>query len=263
MVTFTNSLVYLISLTVKVLFEKLVVLTDSIRINMLSKSFINIISRQNYAHNLDWCGAQIYQTPTDLFLYQQLIFRSRPNVIVETGVAKGGSILFACQMLDLLNRGFAESNWKVICCDINSLDDAKTVIAKHGYSERVIFFNGDSSGSGFLSQVQESLKSLNEPRVLVSLDSNHTEEHVYRELMSLAGLVSKGSYAIVWDSRIGDLSRITHFLRQRAWSKGRHAGTGAVKYMKSIGVKNGFVYDSTLENALKITGVKRGVLFKP
>lgn len=245
------------------IFEKLVALTDEIRINMLSKSFINIISRQNYAHNLDWCGVQIFQTPTDLFLYQQLIFKSRPNFIVETGVAKGGSVLFACQMLDFLNRGSAESNWRVICCDINSLNDAKIVIDKHGYSEKVIFFEGDSSGSGFLSQVLENLKNLNEPRVLVSLDSNHTEEHVYRELVSLAGLVSKGSYVIVWDSRIGDLSRITHFLRPRAWNKRRHAGTGVVKYMKSIGVETGFVYARTLENALKITGVKQGVLFKP
>lgn len=246
----------------KIFFEKVVALIDSVRINILSKSFINIISRQNYAHNLDWCGTQIYQTPTDLFLYQQLISRSRPNVIVETGVAKGGSVLFACQMLDFFHRGLSESNWKVICCDINSLDNAKTVIARHGYSEKVVFFNGDSTGDGFLSLVQESLKGIDEPRVLVSLDSNHTEEHVYRELMSLAGLVSKGSYAIVWDSRIGDLSRLTHFLRPRAWNKGRHAGTGVVKYMKSIGSTDGFVYARTFENDLKITGVKRGVLFK-
>ena len=96
----------------RTIIEKIVKISDSIRVKIISRSFINLISRQNYAHNLTWCGVQIFQTPTDLFLYQQLIFRAKPNVIIETGVAKGGSVLFACQMLDILHGREFRDDWR-------------------------------------------------------------------------------------------------------------------------------------------------------
>lgn len=233
---------------------------DSVRLNLISKSFINLISRQNYAHNLDWCGTQIFQTPTDLFLYHQLIFRARPNIIIESGVAKGGSILFACQILDIIHGKSARSKWKVVCCDINSLNEAKDSIGENGYTENVIFFKGDSSDLAFHSLVLDVIKKVPNPSVFLSLDSNHTEEHVYKELTSLAPFVTLKSYVVVWDSRIGDLSTLTHYLRPRLWNKKHNAGTGVKHFMSSLGVSLGFMIDSTFEKNLKITGVKGGIL---
>lgn len=233
---------------------------DDFRLNKLSKSFINLISRQNYAHNLEWCGVQIFQTPTDLFLYQQLIFRARPNVIIETGVAKGGSVLFACQILDNMYGKSDNIKWRIICCDINSLENAKKVVSENGFAANVIFHNGDSSDISFRNLVSGVLETEKNPAVLLSLDSDHTEEHVYNELSSLAPFVTLDSYAIVWDSRISDLSRISHYLRPRRWSKKHNAGTGVNKFMKFQARKLGFKTDLTFETNLKITGVKSGIL---
>jgi cephalosporin hydroxylase len=234
---------------------------DSIRLKRLSRKFINLASRQDYAHGLTWFGATIFQTPTDLFLYQQLIYKSKPTIIIETGIAKGGSILFACQMLDLLYSASGKKNWYVICCDINSTDEAQLLIKQHGFSENVKFFCGDSAGLSFSEVVAKTIQLQEKPKVLLSLDSNHTEDHVYAELVSLVKYVSLDSYAIVWDSRLGDLSRLTHALRPRAWSKQHHAGTGAELFIASELGKL-FVVETGFETDLLLTGTKNGVLRK-
>jgi cephalosporin hydroxylase len=242
--------------------RSIVDVVDTFRLTRISRTFINLISRQNYAHSLNWFGVKIFQTPTDLFLYQQLVFRAKPTVIIETGVAKGGSVLFACQILDLLHGASNRNNWRVICSDINSLDEAKKAIFDFGYEKNVEFYRGDSAGEGFRNLISKVLLTLSNPRVLLSLDSKHTEEHVYNELVSLSRFVSLESYAVVWDSRIHDLSSLTHFLRPRAWNKKKHAGTGLLLFLKSQEVSKIFVVDSQFEDNLLICGTKSGVLRK-
>lgn len=234
---------------------------DAVRLKYLSRNLINLMSRQDYAHSLSWFGARIFQTPTDLFLYQQLIFKSRPNVIIETGVAKGGSVLFACQMLDLIHGRSGIKDWSVVCCDINPMIEAQQLIKQHGYEEKVSFFQGDSASTDFSALVLGLVKRQAQPSVLLSLDSNHTEEHVYAELMSLANFVTSESYAIVWDSRLGDLSHLTHYLRPRPWSKKRHAGTGAELFMATAHGQT-FTHEKSFEKNLMLTGTKNGVLQK-
>lgn len=224
----------------------------------MSASLINLMSRQNYAHGLNWCGVPIFQTPTDLYLYQEIINKIKPKVIIETGVAKGGSVLFACHILDLIHRYEKNPYWKVICCDINSIETAKNFVEKHGYSDNVEFFQGDSTSPEFKTFVKKIIENMDNPGILLSLDSNHTEDHVYLELNSLAEFVSEGSYAIVWDSRIGDLSSITHLVRPRAWNKSHHAGTGSIRFMKEKSSQ--FNLDTSFEDRLRITGVKKGIL---
>ena len=219
-----------------------------------------MISRQNYAHNLDWFGVQIFQTPTDLFLYQQLIFRARPIIIIESGVAQGGSILFACQMLDMIHGNSSKNQWKVICCDINSTQNAQTVVRDFGYQDNVIFYEGDSAGGEFQSIIRKLIERTDNPQILLSLDSNHTEIHVYNELLSLSTFVSKNSFAIIWDSRIGDLSKLTHYLRPRAWSKKHNAGTGVLRFINLQENSNMFENCQMFERSLYLTGTKNGVL---
>lgn len=235
---------------------------DDFRLGRAASSMINLMSRRDYAHGLTWFGVPIFQSPTDLYLYQEIVFRAKPTVIIETGVAKGGSVLFACQLLDLLHKENSEVNWQVVCADINSLADAQRVIMNSGYSDRVKFFQGDSASLEFKTFTQTVLASINQPKVLLMLDSNHTEKHVLEELHSLGDFVSESSYVVVWDSRIGDLSWLTHLIRPRAWNKRHHAGTGVALYMEERGAKNGYIIDKTLETKLKVTGVKNGILFR-
>lgn len=235
---------------------------DNIRLNRLSSSLINLMSRQNYAHGLSWFGVPIFQTPTDLYVYQEIIFKVKPRVIIETGVAKGGSVLFVCQLLDLIHSNDKKNDWKIICSDINSLEDAIKATETFGYSERIEFFRGDSASSEFREFTSNIILSMNKPKVLLSLDSNHTEQHVLAELEQLGNFVSDTSYAIVWDSRISDLSWLTHLVRPRAWSKRKHAGTGAAIFMEKEGPKNRFIFDDSFENRLRISGVKNGILLR-
>lgn len=241
---------------------KIVDYFDSKRMTRKSSSLINLMSRQNYAHGLKWFNVPIFQTPTDLYLYQEILYKVKPNIVIETGVAKGGSILYASNILELLHGQNSNCQWRVICCDINSLDQAKYEIEKAGYGDRVSFFHGDSASTEFRHFAKAIVDTISKPKILLALDSNHTEEHVLAELRSLADLVSVDSYAIVWDSRIGDLSKLTHFIRPRAWNKHRHAGTGAISFMKKFGFAKGFVFDKTYENRLKLTGVKNGILLR-
>jgi cephalosporin hydroxylase len=164
-------------------------------------------------------------------------------------------------MLDLVHGVNCRKNWQVICCDINSTNEAQLLIEQHGYSENVKFFQGDSAGAFFNELVAKMLKLQAEPKVLLSLDSNHTEDHVYAELVSLAKYVSPQSYAIVWDSRLGDLSRLTHILRPRGWNKKNHAGTGAELFTSSEHGKTFEVVPSFEENLI-LTGIKNGVIQK-
>jgi cephalosporin hydroxylase len=239
---------------------KLINFFDVLRMKRHSRSMINLMSRQDYAHNLNWFGIQIFQTPTDLFLYQKLIFEARPKVIIETGVAKGGSLLFACQMLDMLHGKLGSEKWKIICAEINSLEKVRKLIDDFGYSGNVVFFQGDSVSAEFQNLIKQQLLEFREPRVLISLDSNHTEDHVFNELNSLSKFVSLDSFVIVWDSRIGDLSRLTHFLRPRAWSKKRHAGTGALLFMRSSRNSDYFEVCYEIESQFILAGTKNGIL---
>lgn len=235
---------------------------DNFRLRSISKHFINLISRQNYAHGLYWFGVPIFQTPTDLFLYQHLIFKGRPNVIIETGVAKGGSVLFACQMLDLLHGNSRKVSWKVICCDINSLEEARVAIDRYGYTSNVIFFQGNSVDDEFKDLIARELKLIMSPSVFLSLDSNHTETHVLQELTQLSPYVTSGNFAVVWDSRIGDLSSLTHYLRPRAWGKKHHAGTGVQRFFAEINYSSNFSVENKLEKHLLLAGSKNGVLLR-
>jgi len=235
---------------------------DHLRIKKLSSSLVNLMSRQDYVHGLGWFGIPIFQTPTDLYIYQEIIFKVKPRVIVETGVAKGGSVLYACHLLDLIHRNNSEKSWRVISCDVNSMRDAREAVATFGYADKVDFFQGDSASLEFKIYAKSIIDSLNDPVVLISLDSNHTESHVKDELESLADFVSKGSYAIIWDSRIGDLTVLTHWIRPRAWNRRHHAGTGASLFMKETGISLGFVSDLSFEDRLQISGLKNGILFR-
>lgn len=136
--------------------------------------------------NTYWMGQPIYKCPLDLFLYQEILFRVKPDVIVECGTNIGGSALFLAHMCDLLGAG------KVITIDIVEIERPQ--------HERITYLLGDTISPEIVNQVKQQISP--EDVVLVILDSDHTEEHVFQELSLYNQLVTKGSYVIVEDTLV-------------------------------------------------------------
>lgn len=152
-------------------------------------------ARSNWQHKLSyevtWLGLPIIQLPEDILMMQELIYKIRPDVIVETGTAHGGTAIFYASMLELLEKG------RVISIDMEIRKYNRLAIQSHPMSKRIALVDGSSVDSRVVAQVKKMIRS--EERVLVALDSNHTYAHVHQELESYGSLVTPGSYIVVFD----------------------------------------------------------------
>lgn len=150
-----------------------------------------------HVYTFSWLGLPIIQLPEDLLRVQELIYRVRPDVIIETGVAHGGSLIFYASLCQLLGKG------RVIGVEIDLRPPNRAAIEGHSLSSYITITDGDSTSPETVAKV----KALIEPHetVLVVLDSNHTKAHVLKELQAYAPLVSVGSYAIATDGGIMEL----------------------------------------------------------
>ncbi|WP_036697534.1 CmcI family methyltransferase [Paenibacillus taiwanensis] len=134
-----------------------------------------------------WMGHPVYKCPLDLFLYQEILFTVKPDIIVECGTNVGGSALYLAQMCDLMNKG------RIITVDIVEFERTK--------HDRITYLTGDSASVDTFNRIKQFINSGDV--VLVILDSDHTEQHVYKELMLYHQLVTVGSYVIVEDTILG------------------------------------------------------------
>jgi cephalosporin hydroxylase len=132
-----------------------------------------------------WLGIQVLKCPLDLWMYQEILFRTRPDVIVETGTWKGGSALFLASICDLLGSG------RIVTIDINEMKDRPS-------HPRITYVRGSSTDLQVLAHVRRDIDS--EDRVMVILDCDHSEEHVLTELKGYGPLVSEDCYLIVEDT---------------------------------------------------------------
>lgn len=155
-------------------------------------------TRTAWENKLDWevlwFGVPIIQNPYDMVLMQELIFRVRPDTIVETGVAHGGSLIYYASLLQLLGRG------KVIGVDIKIDAHNRDIIETHPLGRQITLFEGNSVDPSILGRIKKIIRP--RERVLVCFDSDHHGDHVYAELNSYKNLVSKGSYMVVFDTHI-------------------------------------------------------------
>ncbi len=147
--------------------------------------------QQKFSYEVTWLGMPIIQLPEDMVMLQEVIWRVRPEVIIETGTAHGGSAIFYASLLELLGRG------RVISIDIEIRRYNRLAILAHPLSRRLTLIEGSSTDPAVVERVQALLRP--GERVLVALDSNHSRAHVRRELDLYAPLVSPGSYLIVFD----------------------------------------------------------------
>jgi cephalosporin hydroxylase len=205
-------------------------------------------SRHFYTYNFTWLGVPVIQFPQDLVALQELIWRVRPGLVVETGVAHGGSLIFYASMLELLG---GES--RVIGVDIDIRADNRAVVESHPLSRRVTMIEGSSIAHEVVEQVAEIARGAG--AVLVVLDSNHTHAHVLEELRLYSPLVTEESYLVVLDTSIEDAP--DGFFPDRLWGKGDNPRTAVWEFLKE---NDRFIVDKDVETKLLITVAPDGFL---
>jgi cephalosporin hydroxylase len=215
--------------------------------------FLEQLVKVKYAYNFFWLGVPILQAPQDLQALQEIIWESKPNLIIETGIAWGGSLIFSASMLAILEVCGAIENGEVIGIDIDIRSHNKEAILAHPLSKKITMFEGSSIDDKIIKKVREFAK--NKERVMVCLDSNHTHEHVLAELRAYAPLVNVGGYCMVGDTGIEDLPEGT--TNDRPWGKGSNPKTAVWEFLKE---NNDFVIDKTIDSKLIITGSPDGYL---
>jgi cephalosporin hydroxylase len=231
--------------------------------------------RHQYAHNFAWLGRPIVQVPTDIYAIQELIWRIKPDLIIETGIAHGGSLILSASMLALLDYCEAvssglildpkKSRRRVLGIDIDVRAHNRVEIEAHPMAHLIEMIQGSSIDPCIITQVSEKARQFN--TVLVFLDSNHTHDHVLAELEAYAPLVSKNSYCVVWDSGIEDLP--TGFCANRPWDKGNNPKTATWEYLRRLNneIKLGadntqlkFDIDHTIQHKIVISACSDGFL---
>jgi cephalosporin hydroxylase len=177
-------------------------------IDLYSKEAFELISRQwvrvgwneKYIYSFSWMGRPVIQLPEDMIRMQEVIFQLKPDVIIETGVAHGGSLVFYASLCKAMEKG------RVIGIDIEIRPHNRTAIEAHPHNDRITLIEGSSTAPDIIEKVKGLVKA--EETVLVILDSNHTYAHVYDELKAYAPMVTKGSYIVATDGIMHDLSDV-------------------------------------------------------
>lgn len=179
---------------------------------------------------------------------QEIIWATRPDLIIETGVAHGGSVVFSASLLELMG-----GDRQVVGIDVEIRPHNRAALEQHPLAHRIRLIEGSSTAPSVLAQVQSL--AANKSRVLVLLDSNHTCEHVRQELRLYSPLVKKGSYLVVFDTDIEHLP--ADLIGNRPWGKGNNPMTAVKEF---LGKTDRFVVDEEMEAKLLITVAPCGYL---
>lgn len=216
-----------------------------------------------YSYNFSALGRPIIQYPQDMVAMQELIWKVRPDVIVETGIAHGGSLILSASMLALLDYCDAlvagevldptQPKRKVVAVDIDIRAHNRSAIESHPMANRIDLIQGSSIDPKIASEVKRAIGD--RKKVLVSLDSNHTHEHVLAELVAYAPLVTVGSYCVVFDTIIEDLPAECY--PDRPWGPGNNPKTAVWEYIKK---HPEFEIDTSFDDKLQISVAPNGFL---
>lgn len=228
-----------------------------------AEAFLNASVDAKYSYNFSWLGRPIIQYPQDVLAVQEVIWRCRPDLIIETGVAHGGSLIFSASMLTLLDvcdsvqRGepldLRASSRRVVGIDIDIRGHNRREIEKHPLAGMIELVEGSSIDADIVSSIQA--RAQHAQRVLVCLDSNHTHDHVLAELEAYAPLVTPGSYCIVFDTFIE--ARPAGSYPDRPWDKGRNPMTAVDAFLQD---HPAFTIDQAIDDKLLISVAPRGFL---
>jgi cephalosporin hydroxylase len=204
--------------------------------------------RYNYSYNFSWLGRPIIQYPQDLMALQEIIWQAKPDLVVETGIAHGGSLIFSASMLELLG-----GSGQVLGIDVDIRPHNRVAIENHPLARRISMIAGSSTDEAVVAQVRA--RATGKKSVLVILDSNHTHEHVLKELQLYSPLVTPGSYLVVLDTVVEDMPK--DFFPDRPWGPGNNPKTAVREFLRA---NRRFVVDEEMERKLLLTTAPSGYL---
>jgi cephalosporin hydroxylase len=233
------------------------------KIQHLSSEWLNTVNNQKYSYHFRWLERPIIQYPQDIVAMQELIWEVKPDLIIETGIAHGGSLIFSASMLALLDICEAseakislnptESSRKVLGVDIDIRSHNRSAIEAHPLYSRIQMIQGSSIEPKTIEQVHNVASQYS--RILVCLDSNHTHDHVLAELTAYASLTSIGSYCVVFDTIIEDMPE--SMFPDRPWGPGDNPKTAVHNFLKT---HPEFEINKSIQHKLLITVAPDGYL---
>jgi cephalosporin hydroxylase len=244
-------------------------------VQALSRVWVREISPYKWAYNFTWMGRPAIQFPNDAWAVQELIWAIKPDLIIEAGIAHGGSLMFSASMLALLEMEEAikagqmfdprKPKRKVLGLDIDIRAHNREAIEAHPMAHWIQMIQGSSVSPEVISQVHEIAKGYK--TVMVLLDSNHTHEHVLSELQAYAPLTSKGSYCVVFDTLVEDMPKALS--GDRPWGPGNSPKTAVWQYLDQLkkqpclgsdGLSLSFDIDKMMDAKLQISVAPDGYL---
>ena len=217
-------------------------------VQALSRIWLREITRHKYAYNFSWMGRPVIQFPQDMIAMQEIIWRVRPELIIETGIAHGGSIIYYASLLEMMNI-----DGQVLGVDIDIRDHNRRAIESHPMNSRIVMIEGSSVANEVVAAVRQHASG--KQSVLVVLDSNHTHEHVLAELNAYSPLVTKGSYLVVFDTLLEYMP--DDLVTDRDWGVGNNPGTAVRDFLST---SDDFEVDHDIDSKLLITVAPGGYL---
>ena len=218
-----------------------------------SIAWMTRVNAKKYSYNFNWLGRPIIQYPQDIVAMQELIFSIKPDLVIETGIAHGGSLVFSAAMLELNAICGGPKDARVLGIDIDIRAHNKVAIEQHPMARRIDMIEGSSIDPAIIDRVKVAAKG--KTSVLVCLDSNHTHDHVLAELEAYADLVTKGSYCVVFDTVIERLP--ADMFTDRPWGVGNNSMTAVDAFLPR---HPEFQVDAEMDAKLLISVAPRGYL---
>ena len=212
----------------------------------LARDFFNESAKHKYSYHFSWMGRPIIQLPQDMLAMQEIIWKVKPDLIVECGIAHGGSIIYYASLLELQGHG------EVLGIDRDIRPHNREAIESHPMSRRISMIEGSSIDDATIAQVRAIAEG---KKVILVLDSNHTHEHVLAELRAYAPLVAVDSYCVVMDTVVEDMP--AEFFPDRPWGPGDNPKTAVWEYLKE---NADFEIDQQMQNKLLLSVAPDGYL---
>ena len=216
-------------------------------VKKLSDKWLIACHKYEYSYHFTWLGLPIIQYPQDIIGLQELMWKIKPDLIIETGIARGGSLIFSASILEMIGKG------KVIGIDVEIRKQNKIEIQKHHLFKRIIMLEGSSLDEKIVKKVYRLARG--KKKILLLLDSFHTHDHVLRELNLYSNLIRKDNYILVFDTIIEDMPKNT--FPNRPWGKGNNPKTAVKEFLK---INKNFKLDRKMEEKLLITSCPNGFL---
>ncbi len=224
-------------------------MTEDVGLREASADWLSRSFPFEYSYHFTWLGVPIIQYPQDIVAMQEIIWRTKPDVVIETGVARGGSVVLYASLLKLL-----DGDRKVVGVDIEIRPHNRDAIESHALADVITLIEGSSVEPETIARVAREIDG--RASIMVILDSNHTHDHVIRELELYSQFVSPGNYLVVFDTLIEALP--AHHGSDRPWGPGNNPKTAIEEFLTTATKE--FEVDEDISNRLLITAARNGYL---